>query len=282
MRTTAALMKELHINPDNAIRMRKLPLGYEPPTIPNSEVLTLASSTASKLDTTIYNTIEKSEEAGVGSGLLRLLIFEATLYTEVAEVAIMASAQGKHRAAFVLQRSMFEYFVRACSYYREYEAGTDRWKNLVHRVVADERLAGGGKLSERIDAQYQDWKAKGAPSRLPDEPFEKILEREFPQADEENVRFVYQRYRRPAVFAHGGIGAVDDVFIAGEGSDEHSKTSLTIDGDAQLLCIAALTRDFIAFLGMALHINVTKTIEEFSNDFAVIAAEHNTRRTNIE
>ena len=93
-------------------------------------------------------------------------------------------------------------------------------------MAEDERLAVGSKRADLVGDHYQAWKAAGVAVRLADESLEGIFRRHFPQDDDNNVRFKYQRYGCPAVFAHGKLGVADVIRLPGDGVDEYFITSL--------------------------------------------------------
>jgi hypothetical protein len=93
----------------------------------------------------------------------------------------------------------------------------------------------------------------------------------------DNERYVYHRYRRPGIFAHGQLGTIDDVFV-GQGT-ELADRALTIDPDAQLIGIAQLTSAFCEVFNDEFDLGMKGTIDVLDARIESSIMAHNDRRS---
>jgi hypothetical protein len=255
------------------------PLGYLPPKYANKQIATQATAAIETLIETIGSACEKSEGEG-GSALLRIMVFEATLFVDAAQLAIEGHKRGNNRPAFVLQRCLFEYVNRAAAYRRGIVDAETAWKAIVHRVAEDERQAGGGARKPAVESDYQRWKEQEKTVRPTEPSFEVILKAIFDMGSDEDQKLVYQRYRRPGIFAHGALGAVDDMFLPGLDGDRLADRSLSIDPDAQLIVIAYLAYEFSCSFNEQCSLELGETLASLHDSIHSSGLRHNARRNN--
>jgi hypothetical protein len=230
------------------------------------------------VDRAIALTTERSLELG-GSAVMRLLILEAILFVDTAELAAIGYERGLARAAYALHSNLFEFLIRARAYAQGVVDAGAAWKvSMIYRVAEDERQAGAGKRSAGVEADFERWKAAEQVARPSDLPFEKIIELIYDMKGGEDQKLVYRAYRRPKQFAHGTLGTVDDVFESGEGADSIADQSRTIDPDAQLIVIASLAHDFAALLNDQFALGLQDRLDALRSELDRRTEEHNARR----
>lgn len=253
------------------------PLGYKPPKYASNDLCALARDAVELLSAAVECAIENSWQVG-GSALLRLMVLEATLFIDVLRLLIEGHKRGNNRAAFALQRSLFEYLYRSAAFRLGLVDPDATWSASVHRIAEDERQAGGGVRSSIVDAQYNEWKARQQTGRPSERSFESLLKELFDMTSPEDEKYIYQRYRRPGIFAHGALGAIDDVFMPRQGFDSLADTALTIDPDAQLIAVSKLTHQFCKLFSDAFELKMNQQTDAFESRIKATEIKHTKRR----
>lgn len=244
-------------------------------------MIALAESAIGILQNTRDEAIARSAQSGKGSGLLKLIVMQSVLFIEAAKLCAKGHADGLNRAAFALQRCLFEYHSRAVAYQRGIVDPEATWSAMVHRVYEDARQAGAGKAEPGVIGDYDGWTDRTKSPRPSEISFETLLKSIFSD-DDESKKFIFQRYRRPGLFAHGTLGVVDDVFEAGEHYDRLLADSPTIDPDAQLIAIACLACDFAFLLDDEFSLGLSETVATFKDDILKARSVHSARRPTMK
>ena len=241
-------------------------------------MLALADGAVGVLESARDTAIAQSTQSGKASGLLKLLIMQSVLFLEAAKLCVKGHADGLNRAAFALQRCLFEYHSRAVAYQRGVVDPEATWSAMVHRVYEDARQAGAGVPEPGVTRDYEGWKDRTSIPRPTEIKFEKLLKSIYAPGDAESEKYIFQRYRRPGLFAHGTLGVVDDIFEAGEHYDRLTESSPTIDPDAQLIAIACLACDFASLFNETFSLGMKEAFVELQEDISKATTAHNARR----
>jgi hypothetical protein len=136
---------------------------------------------------------------------------------------------------------------------------------MAHRIAAEKC---------RDTAAYERWKAENPIVGSAEKSFEQILGELFENGDGEWKSWIYQRYRRPRLFARGMLGAVDDVFDIQSGSVRFSDTARTINPDAQVIAIACLACDFVSEFNDHYALGFDRRLEEFQENISKTTIEY--------
>jgi len=250
-----------------------LPLGYRPAEIASEQACELGAAALALLKEVLDTISERTTTEEKEVGLLRLMGLQAMLFLETADLAIEGHARGRNRAAFGLQSSLFEYLMRAIAYRRGIVDAQEAWHlGMAHRIAAD-------KCQDAVE--YERWKAENPISRSSEKSFEQILGELFENGDGEWKNWIYQRYRRPRLFARGTLGAVDDVFEIRDASVCFSNSARTIDPDAQVIAIACLACDFVSEFNDQYTLGFQRQLAEFQEKISATAMERGARREKV-
>jgi hypothetical protein len=241
------------------------PLGYKPPEVAGEETRNLGIAALQLLRKVLETLAERKAAGNKETGLLYMMLLQGGLFLETADLAIEGHARGHNRAAFGLQSSLFEYLMRAIAYRRGIVDAEEAWHlGMAHRIAAEKC---------RDTGAYERWKAENPISAAAEKSFEQILGELFENGDGEWKSWIYQRYRRPRLFARGTLGAVDDVFDMQGGVVRFSETARTIDPDAQVVAIACLACDFVSEFNDHYALGFDGRLEEFQAKISGTAVE---------